>query len=507
MAKDHSADMMQALVAKLYATITGNDENIKLPRNKFVSWLLPGLPFEPQDFLFCARGFTGDTAEAVQDRYHQGFVLSKLFDYIPDVSNNFIDAAMQQTIFASTQDSISSVYRDVLKHSRVVNLELSATEKAKLEKYRNLMTITKQVEDLFTGEMKEVTEPGPITLAYTTKMTEYLEAADEYMNLLIDAQSARGNDPEAIRRVAAFANKSKFLRKKMEAAEMAWGSQGYRNEYELMNAYINQVTQKSMVLYKQDLQNKLNAAVQTSPSDGGSDFYYTTLIPGNFAASPGWTRFSFYEGDYETHYSKETSRWGGGAALKLGLFSIGGRASGSKVEVNRDAKSSNFRASLEFAQIPIIRPWFDPGFFSMRGWTLDKLWDLNFDGQKVSDGGTKTRDGKPTGRLVAYPTTALFVRNVRFKLDEWASHSDYMQKQVSGGGCVAWGPFCAGGSYARGTETRNGSFHIEGGEIVIPGIQLIGFTNNLVPNCPNLHPDIKPEQLVGGSEEQQPVAA
>jgi hypothetical protein len=54
------------------------------------------------------------------------------------------------------------------------------------------MTITKQVEDLFTGEMKEVTEPGPITLAYTTKMTEYLEAADEYMNLLIDAQSARG---------------------------------------------------------------------------------------------------------------------------------------------------------------------------------------------------------------------------------------------------------------------------------------------------------------------------
>jgi hypothetical protein len=143
----------------------------------------------------------------------------------------------------------------------------------------------------------------------------------------------------------------------------------------------------------------------------------------------------------------------------------------------------------------------------MRGWTLDKLWDLNFDGQKVSDGGTKTRDGKPTGRLVAYPTTALFVRNVRFKLDEWASHSDYMQKQVSGGGCVAWGPFCAGGSYARGTETRNGSFHIEGGEIFIPGIQLIGFTNNLVPNCPNLHPDIKPEQLVGGSEEQQPVAA
>jgi hypothetical protein len=77
---------------------------------------------------------------------------------------------------------------------------------------------------------------------------------------------------------------------------------------------------KEHVLYKQDLQNKLNAAVQTSPSDGGSDFYYTTLIPGNFAASPGWTRFSFYEGDYETHYSKETSRWGGGCRPEAGTL-------------------------------------------------------------------------------------------------------------------------------------------------------------------------------------------
>jgi hypothetical protein len=29
-------------------------------------------------------------------------------------------------------------------------------------------------------------------------------------------------------------------------------------------------------------------------------------------------------------------------------------------------------------------------------------------------------------------------------------------------------------------------------------MQLIGFVNNLVPKSPNLHPDVKPEQLVGG---------
>jgi hypothetical protein len=256
MAKDVSADLMQALTAKLYSTITGNDGNIQMPRNKFVTWMLPGIPFTPEDFVFCSKGLIGDSAEATRDLQHQAFVLSKMLDYIPDVNNQFVDTTMQQTIFTTTQDTISSVYRDVLKYSRVLNNELSDKEKEKIKKFRDLLSVTKEVTDIITDEKKTVTEPGPITLAYIAKMNDYIDAADEYMNLLIDAQSAKGNDQEAIRRVAAWTNKSKFIRSKMEAAYMAWVSQGYKNEYEQINAYIDQVTQKSMVLYKQDLLNK-----------------------------------------------------------------------------------------------------------------------------------------------------------------------------------------------------------------------------------------------------------
>ena len=493
MPKDHSADLMQAMMAKLYGTITGNDGNIKIPRNKFVSWMLPGIPFQPKDFQFCSKGLIGNTAEETQDLQHQAFVLSKLFDYIPDVNNQFVDSKMQQTVFASTQDSISSVYRDVLKYSKVLDNQLSATEKEKLEKYRNLLTVTKETEDIITGEMKTVTEPGPLTLAYTAKMNDYIDAADEYMNLLIDAQSAKGNDPEAIRRVAAWTNKSKFIRKRMEAAEMAWTSQGYKNEYEQINAYIDQVTQKSMVLYKQDLLRKFNSALLTSTKEGtAGDFYYTTLLPGNFATSPGWTKFTFYEGDFETHYNKKTSQWSAGGGVNFGLFSIGGGASGSKVDIATDQKATNFNATLEFTQIPICRPFFDPGFFSMRGWTLDDMWNLNFD-KKVSDG-----KDKPDGRLVAYPITALFVRNVRFGFKEWDSHSRYAQSKVKGGGYVGWGPFHVGGSYSHGSERHDTAFHNEGGAVEIPGMQLIGFINNIIPKSPNPNPQIKPEQFVGG---------
>lgn len=498
MPKDVSADLMQALIAKLYGTITGDNPDIKMPRNKFVSWMLPGLPFIPEDFMFCAKGLIAESAEETRARYHQAWSLSKLFNYIPDVSNQFLTEGMQQTIFASTQDAISSVYSDVLKYSKVADIPLSDKEKAKLEKFRNLLTVTKEVTDIITDEVRQVTEPGPVTLAYTDKMDDYLSAADEYMNLVIDAQAAQGNDPEAVRRVAAFANKSKFLRKRMEAAWMAWTAQGYKNEYEQINAYIEQVTQKSMVLYKNQLLQDFRNGLLTSPQEGAAgDFYYTTIVPGNFATSPGWTRFSFYEKDYEAHHSKSTSQWGASGGVNFGLFSVGASASGSKVKIAQDQKMTNFRAEMEFTQVPIIRPWFKPGFFSMRGWTLDKLWDLNYD-KKVSDGGQSDPDGKPEGRLVAYPVNALFVRNVVLKSDQSESQMNYMKSQVSGGGRVGYGPFSIGGSYSRGKEKRDFEAHAEGGAVHIPGMQLIGFVNNIIPKSPNPNTEIKPGQFVGG---------
>lgn len=271
--------------------------------------------------------------------------------------------------------------------------------------------------------------------------------------------------------------------------------QGYKNEYDEINAYISAVTQRSMVLYKQDLLQKFNNGVLTSTNEGqAGDFYYTALLPGNWASSKGWTEFTWFAGDYETHFDKKVSAWSARAGFGMGLFSVGGGASGSKTEEASDQKATNFKAKLEFTQVPICRPWFDPGFLSMRGWDLDKLWDLNYQ-DKVSDG-----SDKPVGRLIAYPVQALFVRNVFFTFSEWENHAKYIQQQIQAGGSVGWGPFSLGGSYSHGSEKRDTQFHTEGGGITIPGLQLIGFINNLVPKCPNLHPDIKPEQLVGGEQ-------
>ncbi len=488
---EKSDDLMQALVAKLYGILTGDDESMKLPRNKFVSWFLPGVPFHPDDFRFAANGFVGDTAEEVNEAYHQAFVVSKLFDYVPDVSNDFVSDQMQQTLFAGTQDTISSVYNDVLKFSRVVHRELSEAEQAKLQKFRDLLSVEVEEVDILTDEKKTITRPGKLTIAYTNAMNQYMKVADEYMTVKIDAMAATGSDEEAKRRVHTWAQKSKFLRSRMDAAWNAWVAQGYKNEYEQIQAYIAQVTEKSLVLYKQDLRRKLDSALLTSPTDG--DFYYTTLLPGNFATSDGWSRFTFNQEDAETHAKAKTNKWGASGSANFGLFSVGGSASGSKTTSQTDAASSNFGAEFEFAQIPLCRAFFDPGFLWMRSWTLDENWDLSFD-KKVSDGADK-----PVGRLVAYPVSALFVRNVKLHSSNWSQHMDFMKKSIGAGGSIGYGPFRVGGNYKSGSSERNTSHHLDGDTLSIDGIQLIGTINSVFPQCPNPNPNLKPEDFVGGS--------
>lgn len=493
MPMNHSGDLMQALVAKLYAVVTGDDDAIKIPRDKFISWYLPGVPFAPEDFGYCSRGFAGETAEEVSLAYHQAFVLASLFDFVPDVSEGFVTDQMQQTIFAGKQDRISSVYSDVLRYSRVVHRELTEKEQAKLQKFRDLLTVEVEQTDLMTDEVTTVSRPGKLTLAYTEKLTDYLAVADELMSMKIDAMAASGSDPEARRRVFNWNEKAKFVKRRLAAAEMAWTSQGYRHEYEQINAYIAQVTEKSLVLYKEDLKRKLENSLTTSVADGDSSFYYTTMLPGNFATSNAWTGFKFTEADFETHANKKTNAWGASGGGGWGLFRAEAGADRSRTEESSDQTAANFSASFEFTQVPIARPWFEPGFFAMRSWTLDENWNLSYDSAPVSDG-----SAEPVGRLVAYPVSALFVREVRISSSEWSKHADFLASSTSVSGSAGFGPFRVGGSSSSASETRNGTYHFEGDTLVIDGMQLIGTINALIPKSPDPHPDLVPADFVGG---------
>ncbi len=91
-----------------------------------------------------------------------------------------------------------------------------------------------------------------------------------------------------------------------------------------------------------------------------------------------------------------------------------------------DSKISDIEVSFEITQVLISRPWFYPEFFMNRGWTLRKGdgWELDM----PSDGNIP----EPNGTFIAYPTAALFVRNVTIKSKEIASaYKAYKERKAS----------------------------------------------------------------------------
>ena len=84
--------------------------------------------------------------------------------------------------------------------------------------------------------------------------------------------------------------------------------------------------------------------------------------------------------------------------------------------------------------------------------------------------------------------------------DENDAQAKYVNSKIKAGARVGWGPFSAGGSYSRGHEKSDQHAHWEGGKVEIPGLQLIGFVNNVFPKSPNPNPEIKPEEFVGGAQ-------
>lgn len=498
--QDDSAELMKALMAKLYNIVTGKDQNLKTTRNTYVTWLMPGIPLNPKNFEYCYRG-TG-----TQALLHEAFTFSKIFDMNPGIPETgddnvkFVNTGdMLQKGNMGSGDSISSVWEDILRFSEVVDIGLSDAVKAKIKKYMDLISVTKEEENIVTGEKETKTYAGPLKIAYLKYMREYNAAADAYMSLLVDAECAEGDDPESKRRVYEWQHKSKFLRNEMDAAYMDWVMEGYKNQYEEIEAFIDHATQSSMVLYKQDLKKKTDASNKPSIMDNNESFYYTTLLPGDFAESDaGWTKFSYDNHDFESHYNYSYTHWSARAALGLfGVFGLflgaAGGASSTKIEQSSNQKVSDFKASFKVAQIPICRPWLAPGFFASRSWKMSN----NHISTVISEGSLNE-----PGRLVSYPTSAIFIKDVNFESNDFDAISKFTYDKLQAGGAlgVGWGPFClaAKGSYTKITNGDDFQSSTHHGKIEIQGMQLIGFINSIVPKCPNPDPKFTPDQFTLG---------
>jgi hypothetical protein len=476
----------KSVLGTLNGILTGGDGRVPQPLNTKISWCQPGIPFAADDFQFAAQGLapTAD-ADLLKRMQKQAFNFACAVDFIPDVTGVYGGDA-QQTVYRTSEARMSHMYGEILRFSKVVQNDLTDAEKAKLEKFRNLLYNKKTTKNLVTDEETELTVPGPVLTAYTDAFSDYLDAATNYQNKRIAAASANGR--EGAQAVADFQFNGENYFLKVKAATDRWTSQGYRNEVDQMNAYINQTTQRSMSLWKQNLLELYQRATITDV-DSNTPFKYTTIIPGNFANAGGWTNYKFYHQMVNANSNWSSSSWSGGASLNLGFWSVGAGARGCSFSQNSNLNVNNFSMSFELVQAVITRPWFYPEFFINRGWNLRRGEGWNFD-QYPSDGAPL-----PAGNFIGYPTQAIFVRNLVIESDEFAQAFSQHSSSVSGGGSVGWGPFSISGSYSHASGGQSYNMTRDGARIAVPGMQIIAFVNHLVPKAPNPLPDIPAENF------------
>jgi hypothetical protein len=423
--------------------------------------------------------------------YQQAEFFARLVDFVPDVAN--INNQHFSTLSVMNNDgTLSDIYERVLRFSQVMQSKLTDDEKKQIERFRGLLVATSEKTDLITGDKIQVTGASPLVQAYNDKMSAYENTALEYNARRIDAMAA-----DDARSVSYWTVNANILRNRVKAAMADWISSGYKEQYEQIAAYIAQVEGRDLTLLKQRYLDDLEKARLTGIASG-SDFFYTSLTPANFSESSGWTKFYFRSGDFSrySNSSYSASGWKAQAAGGyLGIFGGSGSRSdsSSRTEYNGSFNSDHCAMSFEIAQVPIVRAWMHPSYLSSKTWRFDPgNPDLKTD--LLSDGGSP-----PNGLLPAYPTMAIFIRNLSFDFGHESGFSSYVQQQSSSasgaGGYLSMGPFFLGGSASRstknGTTQSNYGYSYTDQGMTVPGMQLCGFKCHILRDkWPNPAPEI-----------------
>ena len=498
--------LASAVMGKLYDVLTNGDSTVPASADNFVSAMSPGCPLQAQDFDFLVQGLTGvipaggqkpDPADLekllAEDTirvYQQAEQLAQLVDFVPEVTQ-LANNQFATFNIANNEGTLSQRVELILKMSQVMEQPLDAATQAKIAQFRALLQTTTTHTDLVTGEQTQVTGPSQMVQAYNAKMMAYDAAALAYNAARITALT--GNGPAAVQ---YWETSAAILRNQVTAALDDWLTNGYQKDYEEIAAYLNQVQQRDLSLLKQEYEDNMAKAELTGVSSG-STFYYTALVPGDFANSTAWTKFTFNIGDVSTYASTQynASGWSASAgASYLGIFGAEGTATSTSTssQFNDSMSLDSFDLSFEIAQIPIVRSWLPEAFITSKTWRFDQS-DPDVKNKVVSDGGSP-----PTGTIPAYPTTAIFIRNLQLGIRQDSAAGQWIDKQTassqSGGGYAAFGPFFLGGTASHysssGYSQSSYGYSWNDQGMSVDGMQLIAFRCHIFPKSPDPDPSI-----------------
>lgn len=520
-------DLMGVVVKELHSGLTGGSAELPLPPRTIINWVQPGIPFHESFFDFAVAGpFAGPTPanlddfaelvetlqgepredgaeprsrdDAVEDakRMYQQHLLgsweqwSRLVDFIPLVNPSDDDMGWSSSddegefghkgvVYAQAGQRLSDVYRDTLERCLVAEEKLTEQQQKTIERMRRLLQVEVERENFLTGNMeKEIVESPAMTL-YNEKKVRYENAVIDYATRLAKANSGSAQD------LIEWNQSGGIYRERAMRARQDWQATGNKNLIEEAQSAIAHITGGNMVSWKQALLNGVKQIDDNTQGAFGYPFFPSTVIPGTFARSDGWTRYSERDLKRKVQSSSSSQSASASGFGSFGFFSIGGSGGWSKSRHDVSIESDDFGLEFDYTQVEIVRPAFNPNFFLSRGWKPRDTFVRDYGTDVHSDGADE-----PTGALIGYPTKALFVKDLKIWSRELAYEFKRRESTISGGGALGIGPFMIGGKYQQANKSTESNYEWEESGITIRGIQLVAFLSALFPTTSNPSPDV-----------------
>lgn len=455
----------------------------------FFTWCTPGIPVQAEDFSFLkglrkpldyAQWKDLPDAEKEARRGDDTYALtvamdnfSTLVDTVPNKSG-VVDSLQVW----EPQNRISHIYEAALKFSEVADSVASADAQARIDKIRADTIETVEKTDADTGEKFTEQRPSKLVMAYNKYAAEYMNVLEDYINLMGAAVTGSATDVQR----ASMLGPQKY--KQVSAAYDMWQSQGYKTQYEKMMADLAQLEGVSMSLLKREYLDIFTRSRRTSLIDGG-DYSVSRIVPAGFYESGGWTQYSFSSSKLKTVDTSKTQKYSGGA--RYGLF-FGGKGSYEKLDATNSIDFDGTTMEFELTQVPIVRAWLREDFLLSRQWRVKAgaAGAAVQPGELLSNGKSEA----PEGKLFAYPTVVLFARNIKVTKSTYDKISTEASKKTGGRAAFNLGPFSLGSKADYNTTSKNVDVTQEDDKIVVPGMQVIGFRNHILPLCPDPDPAI-----------------
>ncbi len=388
-------------------------------------------------------------------------IFAEIIGKIPTISS----------VYNESDYELENVYRNIMNGIRVYDNSGTDENEAK-----------KKYEKAQNAIYDKVVDPeGAIQLVPNKLHSEYLKYQADYDQALYEynTKHVTTNMDDPKERAQWQEAEEKLLRRKVENASQAWDAHHrkfVKDQLDIMKTTYNNARRAIFA----DAKQRFEQTEKSGAISDGNTFHVSYGLPTNWSEEDSSAYVTIkIRSEYKHEVNRSTVNTGGGGAFfSTGLWNIGGSFTDPKAGTFHHLTSKITEIEFKYCIVRIVRNWFENEIFTITGWDTDiyKRGDLSR--------GELEKSREKQSIMPLYPRAFIVANGIRIRADWTEEEKKKIETESSRGVRIGIGPFQISGRKTKTSTEETFTSEIKNGVLEVPGTQIIGFINTIVPFAP-----------------------